>query len=468
MSAIVQEGVSPSGDTSCHRHLRTVEPGALDFAASGHLYATHGLHPFAARLPPPLARWAIETFTDPGDYVLDVMCGSGTTLVEGLLTGRHSYGVDIDPLARLISMTKATPISPKSVTALADDIERRFRRRTGANSWRPSLPRLDYWFRDDVCADLARLKTHIVASTKEGSALRSLAWTVFSSLIIARTSVANARDLVHSRHHYREWTADPDVPGRFVRHMRRAAGLMEELKTGIAGKPRSIVRIAGSDARDLALSDGMVDLTFFSPPYVSALDYPRAHVFAVAWLSDVLGVDVDQYRLDARRYIGTDRAALAEATGAQPLPPKTGWKKVDAVVRHLSSEPARAWTVHRYFRDMGTVMAECARVTRPGGHVVVVVCPSNIRRVRVETHAAFAELAPIVSDGGLEIEDTYARTIHDHRRVMPYLEHAFGERMRTEYVIVARRTARPAAQALVDHAQLCRRGVDGNKKGSSH
>ena len=72
---------------------------------------------------------------------------------------------------------------------------------------------------------------------------------------------------------------------------------------------------------------------------------------------------------------------------------------------------------------------------------MIVVCPSNIRRVRVDTHDVFAALAPIVSGGHLEIEDTYSRTIHDHRRVMPYLEQAFGERMRTEYVVVARRTA---------------------------
>jgi DNA modification methylase len=467
--AVAPERVDrPLADSPCHRHNRRIEPGALDFAASGHLYATHGLHPFAARLPPPLARWAIETFTDPGDCVLDVMCGSGTTLVEGLLTGRHAYGVDIDPLARLISLTKATPVPAELVTALADEIERRLKRRNGnSSSWRPALPRLDYWFRADVCADLARLKTHIVAATADGSSLRSLAWTVFSSLIVARTSVANARDLVHSRHHHREWTEDPAVPGRFVRQLRRAARLMQELDEGLAGRSRGIVRLAGSDARSLALADGSVDLTFFSPPYVSALDYPRAHVFAVAWLSDVLGVDVDQYRMDARRYIGTDRGALADATTAQPLPPKTGWPAVDPVVHRLASVPAKAWTVHRYFRDMANVLAECARVTRPGGHVVVVVCPSNIRRVPVDTHNVFAALAPIVTDGRLEVEDTYARTIHDHRRVMPYLEHAFGERMRTEYVIVTRRTA-SAAPTLVDHAQLRRRRVNGDKKRAGH
>jgi DNA modification methylase len=433
----------PARSTKCHRHDRAVEPGALDFSASGHLYATHGLHPFAARLPPPLARWAVETFTDPDDYVLDVMCGSGTTLVESLLTGRHAWGVDIDPLARLITMAKATPIEPAKIAKLAEQMERRLSRPGLDDSWRPALPRLDYWFRDDVSSDLARLRCAITSCTRSDTPLRSLAWTVFSSIIVARTSVANVRDLVHSRHHHRVWAKDPDAPTRFRRQLRRAGRLMRDYVDRLADGRPSAAHLAGADARELRVGDEFVDLTFFSPPYVSALDYPRAHMFAVAWLSDVLGVEVTDYRLNARRYIGTDRAALAEATPERPLPPSTGWQQVDDVVARLQSAPAKAWTVHRYFRNMATVLVECARVTRPGGHVVIVVCPSNIRRIRVETHEVFTSLAPVVTDGRLEVEETYSRTIHDHRRVMPYLEEAFGERMRTEYVIVARRTAVP-------------------------
>ena len=276
------------GTMPCHRHERVLAPGALNFGASGHLYATHGLHAFAARLPPPLARWAIESFTDPGDYVLDVMCGSGTTLVEGLLTGRHVRGVDIDPLARLISTVKATPISVQSILELAQRIEKGLADTTLDNTWRPALPRLGYWFREDVSADLARLKMLIVKKAAERSALRSLAWVVFSSIIVARTSVANARDLVHSRHHYRAWTENPDVPGRFLRQLRRAARMMQDLRQRMPRDSVVAIRLAGNDARKLAMVDGAVDLAFFSPPYVSALDYPRAHIFAVAWLADVL------------------------------------------------------------------------------------------------------------------------------------------------------------------------------------
>jgi len=417
----------------CHRHREQLPPGALDFSAAGHLYATHGLHAFAARCPPPLARWAIETFTNIDEIVLDIMCGSGTSLVEAVLTGRHGWGVDIDPLARMVALSKATPIEPAAVNELASHIERDAVA-TDDDGWRPALDRLDYWFRPDVAADLARLRRLIRTHTNEGP-LRRLAWTVFSSLIVGRTSVANARDLVHSRHHFREWTENPNAVERFVRALRRAGRLMRDFAAlpPIGHPPACLV---GHDARALSVEDQVVDLVFFSPPYVSALDYPRAHAFAVAWLADVLAITPAAYRVHARAYVGSDRAPLAAARPDQPLPPSSGHATVDAVVGALGSVPERAWVVARYFTDMAAVFAEAARVTRPGGHVVAVVCPSNIRQIPVPTHEIFHTLAPAASGGRLVLEDHYTRTIHDGRRVMPYLEAKFGERMREEYVLV--------------------------------
>jgi len=127
-----------------------------------------------------------------------------------------------------------------------------------------------------------------------------------------------------------------------------------------------------------------------------------------------------------------------------------GFDAVDELVTALSATPKRAWIVHRYFRDMALVLGEAARVTHPGGHVVLVVCPSNIRRVAVPTHRVLAELADRapVADRRLELVECRERTIHDGRRVMPYLESAFGPRMRTEYVLILRRPAkRPGSDA---------------------
>src|SRR4051812_21202498 len=93
-------------------HVAVGPPPSVDltFSAAGNLYATHGIHPFAARCPPPLVDWAITQFTGAGDVVLDPMVGSGTAMVESCLLGRRAWGADIDPLARLIAKAKATPV----------------------------------------------------------------------------------------------------------------------------------------------------------------------------------------------------------------------------------------------------------------------------------------------------------------------------------------------------------------------
>ena len=52
-------------------------------------------HP--AKMLPALARRAIETYSDPGNLVVDPMCGIGTTLVEAADLGRRAIGVELEP-----------------------------------------------------------------------------------------------------------------------------------------------------------------------------------------------------------------------------------------------------------------------------------------------------------------------------------------------------------------------------------
>src|SRR5438128_12082296 len=78
----------------------------LDFGTANSLYATHGLHAYAAKCPPQLVRYGIRYYSKQGERILDPMAGSGTTLVEARLMGRHAVGYDIDPLACLIAQVK--------------------------------------------------------------------------------------------------------------------------------------------------------------------------------------------------------------------------------------------------------------------------------------------------------------------------------------------------------------------------
>jgi site-specific DNA-methyltransferase (adenine-specific) len=52
-------------------------------------------HP--APFPLELAHRLVRMFSFHGDTVLDPFCGTGTTMLAALKTGRNSIGIDIDP-----------------------------------------------------------------------------------------------------------------------------------------------------------------------------------------------------------------------------------------------------------------------------------------------------------------------------------------------------------------------------------
>src|SRR5258707_3419742 len=45
---------------------------------------------------PELARGAMSAYSDPGDFVVDPMCGIGTTLVEAIHLGRNALGIELE------------------------------------------------------------------------------------------------------------------------------------------------------------------------------------------------------------------------------------------------------------------------------------------------------------------------------------------------------------------------------------
>jgi hypothetical protein len=69
----------------------------------------------------------------------------------------------------------------------------------------------------------------------------------------------------------------------------------------------------------------------------------------------------------------------------------------------------------------------------------VVVCPSQIAGVPVETHALLAELAEARTGGRLHHVETFARQLDDAKRQLPIVRGRFGSGMRSEYVLVLRK-----------------------------
>jgi DNA modification methylase len=420
-------------------------PPQLDFNGQNTLKGTHGLHTYAAKCPPQLVRYGLRYYSKPGATVLDPMAGSGTTLVEAKLLGRRALGFDIDPMARLITEVKCSELDDKEIDCYAVELITRLKETTDRKPLllppaveqdaTPNGPRPVDWFSPAVAQSLARLVLGIEGLDAR-PAIKNFFWVGFSSLILARTSVANARDIIHSRHHRFTHAREPDVVERFnqrIRHMRcRMKEFVALCRQVGASTMDTCVRLG--DARELPREDSSVDLVFTSPPYATALDYPRAHFLAVAWMQPVLGINLTEYLAQGARYIGSARGRLDN--GPFSLDPALAQHGICRYILDglATSAPRQAKLVQRYFLDMAKVLAETVRVLRPRGHAILVVCPSHIRKVPIATEAVLVELARAV---GLRIKAQHTRTIDCRRRLLPYMDgHQLGARMSKEYVLV--------------------------------
>jgi len=80
-------------------------------------YATHGLFPYRGKFHPQLIKGILNILgVQPGDVVLDPMCGSGTLNVEASIIGIDSIGIEKSPFCVLMSKVKYEALKTDSAT----------------------------------------------------------------------------------------------------------------------------------------------------------------------------------------------------------------------------------------------------------------------------------------------------------------------------------------------------------------
>ena len=160
---------------SSHYRERLVEllSSDLDFHDEDSGYASHNYHSFPAKFPPQLPRKFIKALTVPGDVVLDPMMGSGTTILEAVLTDRAAIGFDIDPLAVKLTRVKTTSLERLQIADLGREIISRATFSTKEHSgklqatlsqrWDKRTQKfVDYWFARETQVELAALVLSLI------------------------------------------------------------------------------------------------------------------------------------------------------------------------------------------------------------------------------------------------------------------------------------------------------------------
>jgi DNA modification methylase len=360
---------------------------------------THGLHRYPAKFIPQIPRWAIREYSSPGDTVLDPFSGSGTTLVEGVATDRNVLGVDLDPLACMISRAKTANIDVARLSALAEQLLE-FAHEEPAELRVPmrGVRNFEHWFTTRAWADLQAIRRGI--DRLDCSPSERLSFLVLFSSILR--NVSNADDQTQKTYvsGTLKKTPPPVVP-TFVKRIERALSGYSDLNAVRASGRADVVE---ASATSLPFLDGQVDLMVTSPPYMDSVDYMYNLMLEYFWLGPELGIETRQDFNNRRRaYVG----AKSPAENAQ-LPGGV------ADLIDLQTMPAyRRASVAPYFASMARHFREAARVLKSGGRYVITIGNSRTQ------------------DGMLPLHDALIVLAHEEGL---HLEHAFGYRIRRHYM----------------------------------
>jgi site-specific DNA-methyltransferase (cytosine-N4-specific) len=272
-------------------------------------YATHGYHPYSAKYIPQIPNYLISRFSEKNDLVLDNFMGSGTTLVESKILGRNAIGVDINPLACLISKVKITNLQKSDLknvsmicASMKEDIlavrnlvnltNHEHRNRIILDeSLHPNIPK---WFREDVLCELVIIKKRIYSI--ENRDIREFLLVALSSILRTVSNAASGfGNLMINKH----ITLKKRIYEKFVFAVNYMInGMLEFNKISTT----SNMKIFNHDCRSLVfINDETVDFICTHPPYMAAVPYAEYQKLSLWWLG------FDQYALE-KDLIGGQRS----------------------------------------------------------------------------------------------------------------------------------------------------------------
>ncbi|MFW9907050.1 MAG: DNA methyltransferase [Candidatus Thorarchaeota archaeon] len=392
-------------------------------------FLTHGIHKFPAKFFPELPRYLIKRYSSRHATVLDPMCGSGTVVLESLLSQRRGIGIDIDPMARLITKVKTTPINSDLIDAFNKTLLNETQERYVGQIEETVIPEFSYrdkWFRPFVLKELAIIrdsieKTRILGAPDDVYDFHRVA---LSSII---RDVSNAdphctRTVIRKKH-IRQ-ISPGDTLAKFSEALDQQALAMNAFVDSLYGQHHHAPILTGKSAMDMNLEDSSIDLAVTSPPYINAVDYPRTHQLEMYWLG--LNEEGPLSRMK-RKYIGTETVYKEEYEKLTI----SGYDTLDPVLEKIHAiDSRRSYIVFKFFEDMKKQLRETYRVLRPGGHYCIAIGNNLVRGHRIESQKILSEIASS-DDVGFEIERSFFSGLIRHFIKIPR-----RERMNGEWVII--------------------------------
>ena len=418
------------GQSRDEKYVRKIDY-SWDYRGEKTKLHTHGIHTYPAMFIPQVGRRLLETYSNEGDTICDIFCGSGSALVESRLIGRNAYGIDLNPLAIFLAKAKTTPINPQKLTKEYIALLNRVEKIKDSEIQRPDFKNIDFWFKDKVIVKLAKLKKAIREIKDE--TIQNFLMVAFSETVRYSSNTKTGEfKLVRVKGDKLE-KHDPDVISIFRKHAEKnIAGMTDFYKDA---KKNSWTKIIyGDSSKDNGIKANSIDCIITSPPYGDSrttVAYGQFSRLSAQWI-DVFENPNDASGVDNNLLGGRATKNLTHTLSSDYL--KESLEKI------AKQDEARAKDVLSFNIGLNECLKQAHRILKPKKYFCLVVGNRLVKQVRIPTDFIIAELAEKI---GFTCEEIIVRNIPGKR--MPIknsptnIVGALEETMNKESIVVLRK-----------------------------
>ncbi len=380
---------------------------------------THGFHQYPARMHPEIAKRMIAKYaSDTTKVVFDPFMGSGGVLVEAMINGNHSVGIDVNPFAVLLSKVKTTPIDPVKLEKMLKNLMEKasYDHKNGIKyDNAPKSIDLSFWYTVDSIAKLQILKNHIFK-------IRDLNVQDFFKICFSLTTrrVSYQKNSIYKIYRMKPEKRQIFNPDTFeifesicnnnIKNMGSFFNIGTSAKAfPILGDTRNASNEFKKIPADI-LDDGKAHLVVTSPPYGdhdTTVAYGQFSKHPGLWLD--LPEKEQLLQVDSIGLGGRKKKELVDL--GSPLLDKTLRiiEKKDKEAIKKTSLANRAQDVYAFFYDLDKCFEQISHVLKKGeSHCCFVVANRRVRRQTIPTDEICIELA---KKYGFKHLDTIYRTI---------------------------------------------------------
>jgi len=358
---------------------------------------THGFHKYPAKFIPQIPKWAIDKYllNEKNKLILDPFCGSGTTLVEGILAGHHVVGVDIDALSVLISKVKTTKLENSIVNEVFTWVEKEIQT-DFKPKFKPECKTLEHWFKPEYIVQLAKIRDVIEQITNLD--LKNILLICFSSIL---RRVSNADDESQKAYVSHRKVKTPVEPcALFISQLQYFKERIISF-SNLADKNLKNIVYHSDSVKKLSslLIDKQFDLAITSPPYIKAIDYIYNQMVELFWIGDLFDMQTQTLQNEKKKlYVGTKHIQKAEYVKFRPEKTPLGITELDEKLQLIYKNDKingqkHSYLTYRYFNEMELHFAEIHKVLKPQAHYVFVVGNSNVSNEIFDTASYLIEIA---------------------------------------------------------------------------